>query len=230
MPQFKGPFWKGFKAMLPITTGVIPFGAVMGTVCSESGLGILQTLGMNFWVYAGAAQLASMELMNQNTTALVVITTGLIINARFLLYSAAMSPLVQRASFMTKLFCAYTLTDQGYAVMSAHQSKLTGMHDTIRFYLGCTICMALTWHTSVIGGFIFGNFAPTSWSLDYAVPLSFIALVIPTLKNHRYVLVVIVSSLLSILFYPLPYRIGLILAAIVAIGLAVILSRKRTSQ
>lgn len=212
--------------MLPITTGVIPFGAVVGTVCENAHLSFFQTFTMNTMLYAGAAHLAAIELMTKNAAATVVIFTGLVINLRFLLYSAAMSPVVHKSNFLTKLFCAYSLTDQGYATMTANQDKFRSSHDAVEFYLGTAVCMMITWHLSVIGGFAFGNFAPASLSLDYAVPLSFIALVIPTLKNKIYISVALFSTVVSILLNPLPYRLGLIVTALLSIAFGVFLSRK----
>lgn len=220
-------FKRGFVASLPIMPGVIPFGAVMGAVCSDAKLTFVQTVGMNFLAYAGAAQLASIELMTKNAASLVVIATGLIINIRFLLYSAALSPHLQREPFPTKFFSAYTLTDQSYAIVSANQSSLRNSSEIVRFYLGTAVCMALFWHLSVIAGFIFGNFAPASLALDYAVPLSFVALVIPTLKNKIYVAVAAFSSVVSILLYQMPFRTGLITTALLSIGVAALLTRKR---
>lgn len=220
-------FKKGFKAMLPITTGVVPFGAVMGTVTADANISFSKSFLMNFFVFAGAAQLATVELMTKNATSAVVIVTGLIINLRFLLYSAALSPIVQKAPFFTKLVSTHFITDQSYAVMVANQSKFKNNAEAIQFYLGSCLCMALAWHLSVIGGYVFGNFAPGSWSLDYAVPLSFIALVIPTLKSRKYVWVTLFSSVSSLLLSGLPYRIGLVLTALLATGFAVLLTRKK---
>src|SRR5690349_1595149 len=95
-------FKMGFRALLPISTGVIPFGAVMGTVSSEAGLSFFDTITMNIIVYAGAAQLAAVELMKHNAASAVVIVTGLVINLRFLLYSAAMAPVLRNSNFLTK--------------------------------------------------------------------------------------------------------------------------------
>ncbi len=217
-------FLSGFRAMLPVTTGVIPFGAVMGAVCADAHLSIWQTVGMNVVVFAGASQLAAVDLMQNHAASLVVVVTGLIINVRFLLYSAAMTPVVQRSTVATKLFCAYTLTDQGYAVMSSNESKFKNNSEAVRFYLGSTACMLISWHCSVLAGYVFGNFAPASWSLDFAVPLSFIALVIPTLKNRIYVAVAMFSSLVSLLLFDLPFKLGLVVTAILSIGVAVGLS------
>lgn len=225
-----GAFKQGFKAMVPITTGVIPFGAVMGTVTAEAGISFSHSTLMNLFVFAGAAQLAAVELMTKNAASTVVIATGLIINLRFLLYSAALSPVVQNSSWLTKLFSAYFLTDQSYAIMNAHQSRYQTNAERVTFYLGSCLCMGLAWHLSVMAGYVFGNFAPPSLGLDYAVPLSFIALVLPTFKNRTYVWVALFSAASSILFNGLPSRLGLIVSAVLAITFAAWLTRKRVTR
>lgn len=220
-------FNQGFRAILPITTGVIPFGAVMGTVSAEAQLSLFETGSMNVLVFAGAAQLAALELMTKHTAVAVVVATGLIINLRFLLYSAAMVPVLQNSRFSVKLLSAYFMTDQTYAVMTAHQEKLHTTSDAVRFYLGASVAMCLTWHLSVIGGYIFGNFAPAAWSLDYAVPVSFVALLIPTLKNKKYIAVAVFSCVVSLIMAFLPFKLGLIVASLLSISLAILISRRR---
>lgn len=220
-------FVSGFRAILPITVGIIPFGAVVGTISSEAGFSFFQSFGANVILYAGASQLAATELTIKHAAGPVIILTGLIINLRFLLYSAAMSPVLQRSSWGVKVLCAHFLTDQGYAVMAANMEKFKNNTEAIWFYLGSCAAMMLVWHSAFIGGYAFGNFAPAAWSLDFGVPLSFAALVIPSLKNRRYVFVALFSCAVSILLYPLPYRIGLFLTALLSIGLGTWLSRAK---
>lgn len=213
--------------MIPVITGVIPFGAVVGTVSAEAGFGFSPTVLMNLILYAGASQLAATELMMKQAASIVVILTGLIINLRFLLYSAALSPVIKDASWPIKLFATHSLTDQNYAVMSASQRHFRSSQDALQFYLGASVCMFLAWHASVIAGFVFGNFAPAAWALEYAVPLSFIALVIPTLKDKRYIAVAMFSSVVSVLLHGMPYRLGLLITALLAIGFASWLTRAK---
>ncbi len=213
-------YWSGALGMLPITTGVFPFGLVMGVVCADAGLSLFQSVTMNLLVFAGASQLAAVNLMSGHAAGTVVVLTGLVINLRFLLYSAALSPVVQRSPLLVKLFCAYSLTDQNYAVMSAHQDRLKTNAEAVRFYLGASICMMLAWHSSVVAGYAFGNLAPAAWSLDFAVPLSFVALVVPTLKRRAYLGVALCSSAVSLPLHALPYRTGLIATAAISIALA----------
>lgn len=213
--------------MLPIVPGLIPFGAVMGTICADSKLSYFQTLSMNIFVFAGSSQLAATDLMLKNTPALVVVLTGLIINLRFVLYSAALSPIVQKSGFLVKALSSYLLTDQSYATMSANEDKLTGTAQLIEFYFGAATLAFVAWQLSVLAGLVFGNFAPASWSLEYAIPLSFITLVIPTLKNRKYIIVALFSAVVSVLLKPIPYNLGLIMTALLGIALSVFLSRKK---
>lgn len=220
-------FTMGFRALLPIISGILPFGAVMGAAFSEAKLSFWQAMVMNTSMYAGAAQLATVNLMTLNAATLVVVATGLIINLRFLLYSAAMSPYLRESPVWTKIFCAFTLTDQSYAAMTANQDKFSTNAEAVQFYTGSAVCMLLTWNGSVVAGYIFGNFAPASWSLDFAVPLSFVALLIPTLKNRNYIVVALFSAVVSLLLHALPLKTGLIATALLSILLASWLIRRK---
>lgn len=220
-------FNMGFKSILPIISGIIPFGAVMGSAFSEAKLSFWQAMLMNTTVYAGAAQLATVDLMKVNAAIFVVVATGLIINLRFLLYSAAMSPYLQDSRFLTKFFVAFTLTDQSYAAMSANHDKFETNKEATSFYIGTAVCMLLTWHLSVIAGYVFGNFAPASLSLDYAIPLSFVALLMPTLKTNSHKAVALFSSVISLVFYGLPLKTGLMITALLSIALAWLIIEKK---
>ncbi|OIQ20041.1 MAG: hypothetical protein BM556_06015 [Bacteriovorax sp. MedPE-SWde] len=223
-------FLTGLKAMLPILPGVIPFGLIMGTAASNAGLNIFETMGMNIIVLAGAAQLVTVDLLTKNVDSLVIVFTGLVINIRMVLYSAAFSPLFEQSNILTKTVASYMLTDQSYAVSIANEGLYNKRNDKIVFYFGGAITMVLCWHFSVVLGLVFGNFAPSSISLDFAVPLSFMALTIPTIKNRPALLVSILSAVLSILFYGLPYNLGLVLAAGIGIAFGTILTENLTRR
>ncbi len=220
-------FNAGFRSILPLVSGIIPFGAVMGSAFADAGLVLWQAMLMNNLVYAGAAQLATVGLMKLNAAFLVVVATGLVINLRFLLYSAAMTPYLREAGWGTRLVCAFTLTDQSYAAMTAHQDSFRTNADGVRFYLGSAAGMFATWQSAVIAGYVFGNFAPASLSLDYAIPLSFVALLMPTLRTRGHRGVALFSALVSLLLHGLPMRTGLIATALLSVGLAWMIVRRR---
>jgi predicted branched-subunit amino acid permease len=221
-------FKMGFLSIIPIISGIIPFGAVMGSAFAEANLSFWQAMLMDTVVYAGAAQLATTDLMRMNAAVFVVIATGLIINLRFLLYSAAMSPYLKEETPLIKFLCAFTLTDQSYAAMSANHDKFDTNTEATNFYLGTAACMVITWHASVIAGFIFGNFAPAALSLDFAIPLSFVALLIPTLKTKSHKWVALFSSIVSLLLYNFPLKTGLMVTALLSISLAWMIIQRRS--
>lgn len=198
----------------------------MGSVAAEAQLPLDQSVFMNFWVYAGASQLAAIDLMKIASPIFVVVLTGLIINLRFILYSASMATHLRDRGFFTKLLCSYWLTDQTYALMTANEHKFKNSDEYVQFFLGGSVCMMIAWHGACLLGFLFGNFAPKEWSLDFAVPLSFVVLVAPALKNRKQVAVAVFASVASILFYTLPFRMGLITTVVCAMALGAFLNRK----
>lgn len=225
----QNPFREGFMRLIPVLAGVIPFGIVMGSVTAAAGLTLVDSTLMNIICYAGAAQLAAFELMSKQSPVFVVVLTGLIINLRFLLYSASMAYPLRNESFGTKLVSAHLLTDQPYAVMAASDQSALSQKQKVQFYLGATVCMAIGWHLSVIAGFLFGNFAPKSWALDFAIPLSFIAVLVPTLKTRLHVAVGFFATGAAIIFHEMPFGSGLIVAVITAMGFAAFLTRKKAA-
>ncbi|WP_127716276.1 AzlC family ABC transporter permease [Halobacteriovorax sp. HLS] len=216
--------------MLPISAGVIPFGLVMGSLAYSAKLTLLQTMSMNIFVFAGASQLASVNLLKNETSVIIVIITGLIINLRFVLYSAGLSQYFSRSRILSKIFLSYCITDQSYASLVSNIDKLKSKTEVFQFYIGTSLMMTLVWQVSVLIGFSYGNILPKSFSLEYAVPLSFVALVMPTIKNKRYLFVALFSSFLSILLFKLPMNLGLLLSSLCSILLAYFISRKRVSN
>ena len=223
-------FSLGMKKLLPITPGIIPFGLIMGTVATNSGLNPFEGMGMNFIVFAGASQLAILDLMNTNSPALVVVLTGFVINLRFIMYSASLAPFVEHLGALKKLGVAYTMTDQSYAVSILEFDKIKSSKHKIIFYMGTVATMMVVWHLSVLAGLIFGNFAPSSMSLDFAVPLAFMSITIPLIKNKTLVAVALTSSMVSVLTHGFPYNLGLLVAAFSALLIGMLLTKKEAQE
>lgn len=212
--------------MLTIVPGVLPFGLIMGALARTAELTHLEIAGMNLLVFAGASQLVVINLLMRDVPSTIIILTGIVINLRMILYSISFSDLFKESSILRKTFASYLVTDQSYAIYTANSHELKGKSQRIPFYFGAGLCMAIFWQLFVNIGFIFGNFVPVAINLDFAIPLSFIALMIPTLRNKIYYYVAAISSLCSILFYDLPYNLGLLVSAFVAISCGFFLMRR----
>jgi predicted branched-subunit amino acid permease len=215
-------FFFGVKRMLPIIPGVVPFGLIMGSAATSNDLTLFQTMGMNIFVFAGASQLAAIELFEKNAPAFVIILTGIIINLRFIMYSTSMAPVVAKLDPFKKIGLAYFLTDQSYAVTSNEEASFNNHNEKLSFYFGTSLCMFICWQLSVFAGVFFGNIVPASWSLDFVVPLAFMSLIVPSLRNKTIILVALTSFCFSIIFYDLPYNLGLIVTAFSALGVGVV--------
>ncbi|MCB0000779.1 MAG: hypothetical protein KDE56_33675, partial [Anaerolineales bacterium] len=84
----------------------------------------------------------------------------------------------------------------------------------------------VTWQTGTIIGVLVGAQIPESWSLNFAVPLTFMALVFMSLQDRAMMLAAVSAGLTAVLAKPLPYNLGLILAAIIGISTGVVANRR----
>lgn len=215
----RAAFSAGVKTISPILVGVIPFGAITGVTVVSAGIAPEPAIGMSILVFAGAAQLATADLMARNAPALVILATALVINLRFMMYSASLAPHLNHMENRWKWPLAYLLTDQVYAICIMRFSENPDFRHKRWFYLGCGSIIWLTWQVSNALGVFLGLQVPRSWSLDFAIPLTFMALLIPGIKD----LAALVAGSISVAGLKWPLNVGIIVAAVcgVVAGLAV---------
>jgi 4-azaleucine resistance transporter AzlC len=217
-PTPSSEFWLGVREELPILLGVIPFGMIYGILALSAGLSPLDAQAMSSVVFAGASQFMTANLVIAATPGLVIILTGFVVNLRHALYSASLAPYTQHLPLRWKALLAYLLTDEAYAVSIIHyqrEGKITHKH---WHFFGAGLALWTCWQISTGVGIFLGKQIPAVWGLDFALPLTFIALVVPNLKDRAGVLTAAVASLAALLFFGLPFKLGLIVSAFVAIA------------
>ena len=213
-------FLSGIKAELPILLGVIPFGLIYGVLALDAGIPAAASQAMSSIIFAGSAQIIFTQLYAGGAPALVLIATGVVLNLRHALYSASIAPYLKHLPARWKWILAYLLTDEAYAVAITHYrtSDVAVKHESIGnkhwFTLGAGLALWTTWQLSTAAGIFLGAQIPTSWSLDFAVALTFIALVVPALKHRADVAAAIAAGVVSILAFGLPLKLGLLIAAL----------------
>src|SRR5690554_5857317 len=99
---------RGLKAVAPLLVGVVPFGLITGITASNTGVSIGISIFMNLGIFAGASQLAALQLIATNTNMLVIISTALIINLRMMLYSLSIAPYIHKLNNRWKALLAYS--------------------------------------------------------------------------------------------------------------------------
>lgn len=222
----RSEFISGAKAIAPILLGVVPFAMLAGIAAVDIGLTPLHGFGMSLIVYAGAAQLAGLQLISAGAHPLVIIFTAWVINLRFMLYSASIGEHFKHLSLKWKLPLAYLLSDQAYAASITSLQEEPDRPNKHWLYFGAALIM---WATYVIGtlvGVLLGAQVPQSWSLDFALPLTFLALAVPTLKDKPALFAGVISGLVATFAADLPYNLGLPLAVVIGITIGMLLEGK----
>jgi 4-azaleucine resistance transporter AzlC len=229
-PTRRAELLAGFRSELPILAGVAPFGMIYGVLALAAGLPPAAAQAMSCIVFAGSAQFVAVQLIGAAAPWPVLLLTTLVINLRHMLYSASVAPYLQRLNRPWRGLLAYLLTDEAYATTitrylsgprpPAPSSEKGGVeiHDYRHFfYLGAGLTLWTGWQLSTAVGIFVGAQAPASWSLDFTLPLTFIALVVPALKDRPAILAAVSAGVVAVAAAGLPFKLGLILAALAGI-------------
>jgi len=208
----KHSFYAGVKDMLPILIGVVPFGLVAGAAVIQAGQGLAEAMGMSIIVFAGASQIIATTLFGDHAPLWIALVTALIVNSRMFIYSTSIAPLLADVPAWQRPLLGYMLVDQNYAAVMT-QGRLREDIDVVPYYVGAWAALASTWHVTNLAGALLGPVIPSSWGLDFAVPLVFLAMLAPALKSSTAIGVAVVTGVSAAILVPLlPMQSGLIVA------------------
>ena len=216
---FRRPFWLGVRDALPFLIVIVPFGLLFGVVAAEAGWGLAETMAMTVMVIAGASQFTALQLWSEHAPLLIVIATALAVNLRMAMYSAAMSQHVGALPFWKRALIAYTLTDQTFGVAINRFDREPGRNAAwkVAYYFGVSLPVCAPWYFATWLGAVAGGAIPEGLALDFAVPITFLALVAPSLRSLPHVAAAVVSVTVSLALAWLPYNLWLLVAAVLAI-------------
>jgi 4-azaleucine resistance transporter AzlC len=208
--------------MLPILVGVVPFGMIYGLSAVAAGLPPFTAQAMSSVVFAGSAQFIAAQLIHASAPAATVLAVIFLVNLRHALYSASVAPHLAHLGAGWKGILAYLLTDEAYAVASSRfwrDGRRAEVSPHRHWYvLGAGLALWASWQASTALGVFFGANVPQGLSLDFALPLTFIALVLPSLRSRAGGAAAIAAGVVAVLAAGLPYKLGLMVAA--AAGIA----------
>ena len=221
-----GVFWAGVRAELPLLIGVAPFGMIYGVLALSAGLDPLPAQMMSSIVFAGSAQFITAQLYRDLVPGLVIVLTIAVVNLRHMLYSASIAPYLKDLRMRWKLVLSYLLTDEAYATTILHYEVEGAGERGHWFFLGAGLALWTTWQFSTALGVLVGTTLPESWPLDFALPVTFIALIMPSLKDRPALAAALSAGALALLAHTLPYKLGLMLAGIVGILVGTVLEAR----
>ncbi|MEO8485383.1 MAG: AzlC family ABC transporter permease [Betaproteobacteria bacterium] len=222
-------FREGFVEMLPACVGLAPFGLVCGVGAQAAGADWLATLGMATIIFSGAAQVLAIQLYAAGAPTAIIILTCFVLGLRLLMYSAAMAPYLKPLPAAWQRGLPFLLTDQAFAASirrfnATNDPRGGGLH-----FLGCGVALWAMWVATNMIGYFAGNTIPASWSLDFAVPLCFIALAAPLFRTVPAIAAGACAAIAVVAFEELPMKLALVVAGIVGVvtGTIVDLARER---
>jgi len=215
----------GVIAATPLSIAVIPFGLVIGIIAAGSPLGPVLGAASSVIIFAGAAQLATLQLVDAGAVAAVVVATALIINARFLMYSAALTPSFREFPATWRFALPYLMTDQAFALSITRFPDATDPVYRRRYFLGAGGLLWVVWQTATLTGVIVGGRIPEAWPIDFTVPLVFLVLLVPAVTKKPDVVAALVAGGIAVAAHDAPYGLGLMVAACSGIAAGVITRR-----
>lgn len=227
MNQTAKSFWAGVRAEFPLLIGVFPFGLIYGALALNAGLSPAAAQMMSSIVFAGSSQFVAAQLVHEAAPGLVIVLTIAIVNLRHMLYSASIAPYFKDLSLRWRVFLAYLLTDEAYAATVIHYEEEGPTSTSHWFFLGAGFSLWFIWQISSALGIFLGTAIPASWPLDFALPLTFIAMVMPVLKDRPVIAAALSAGLVALLAYSLPFKLGLILAALTGIFVGILLEGRK---
>lgn len=219
----------GIRDELPIAIGVIPFGLIYGVLALDAALSVPVAQSMSAIVFAGSAQFIGAQLFREAAPALVLIATTFIVNLRHVLYSASLLPYIGHLPARWKWLLAYLLTDEAYATTIIHYTKPGTLRWKHYYFLGSGLTLWVAWQLSTAAGIALGAQIPAGWGLDFTLALTFIGLVVPTLTRRPLLGAALAAGTVATLSSGLPYRLGLLAAALTGIAVGVLLERRASA-
>lgn len=211
-------FWRGTRQGLPFLIVVVPFGVLFGVAATEAGFTLWEVMGFSVFVIAGASQFTAVQLMADHTPAVLVLITSLAVNLRMAMYSASLAPHLGAAPTWQRALVSYFMIDQTFAVSDADFARRPeqSLSEKLAFYAGACLPTCPTWYVGTLAGVLLGKSIPPAFALDFAVPVTFLAMIAPSLRSVPHLVAAAVSMVAALALAFLPAGTGVLAAAALA--------------
>ena len=218
-------FLKGIIDVSPLMIPVVPFGLIFGVLAIDVGFTPLQAMGMSLIVFGGASQIVLLQLFSGGASSLVIISSVGAVNSRHLLYGAVVSEHLSDLKLIWKIIISYFLIDQAFAISNEYFKKNKERNRYFHLVGGGAACWII-WQSTTLLGIILGSAIPEKLGLSFAVPLTFLALLVNDFRKFINLVVIIVSGSVATLGYNfIPFKAYVIVAALAGLLTAMVLTK-----
>ena len=218
-------FLKGIKDVSPLMIPVVPFGVIFGVLAIELGFNGYTTMGMSIIIFGGASQIIFLQLFSAGASSLVILSSVGAVNSRHLLYGAVLSEHLSDLKLSWKIIISYFLVDQAFAVSNSYLKKNNDKNKHFHLFGAGVTCWTI-WQITTFIGIILGSVIPDKLGLTFAIPLTFLALLINDFRKLINVIVILVSGIIATLGYQvIPFKAYVIVASLSGLIVAFILTK-----
>jgi 4-azaleucine resistance transporter AzlC len=220
-------FWAGARAMMPLLVGAIPFGIIFGAVAVTSNLSSGAAAALSALVFAGSSQFIGAGLVAGGAGVAIVVLTTFVVNLRHALYAVTLAPHVKHLPQRWLLPLGFLLTDEAFVVTVARYSRADASPHKHWYYLGSAVALYVVWQACTWVGIVAGQSIPNpqAWGLDFALPITFIGMLVPSIRQRSVLLCVLAAGAGALVFAGLPHNLGLMVAALLGVGVGVLAGR-----
>jgi branched chain amino acid efflux pump len=218
----RSAFLEGVRDIAPMMLGVIPFGIVCGIGALAAGASPIAALAMSMIMFSGAAQIIATQLLAAGAPFAVILLSCLVVSLRLMMYSAAMAPYLRPLDHRWRALLAFVLTDQAFAATLQRFRESGDVRANASYFLGSGALLWVVWQFATLAGILAGQIIPASWQLEFVVPLCFLAVLAPLLRDRVSLLVFAVAAVAVIVLDPMPLRLSMICGGLLGIMAGVI--------
>ena len=218
-------FLKGIKDVSPLMIPVVPFGIIFGVLAIELGFNGYTTMGMSIIIFGGASQIIFLQLFSAGASSLIILSSVGAVNSRHLLYGAVLSEYLSDLKLSWKIVISYFLVDQAFAVSNSYLKNNNDKNKHFHLF-GAGVTCWIIWQITTLIGIILGSVIPDKLGLTFAIPLTFLALLVNDFRKLVNVIVIIVSGTVATLGYQIiPFKAYVIIASSLGLIVAFILTK-----
>lgn len=226
-PDARPAFMEGVRETLIIVPSYLPFALVCGVAAVNAGLSLPSALALPGLVYGGSSQAVLTQFLQSASSLWVAVLSGLVVNLRMAVYSAAMAPRLRHLSLPRRMLGAAFLVDNAFAFMQQrrHEKPDESNDHLLAYYAGLTCVLWPAWIAFCVLGSLVGSVIPTSWQLDFAIPLAFIATLATTVRSMPLLAAAVAGGVASVVLFALPLKLGLIAACLLGLIAGLLVER-----
>ncbi|WP_198019597.1 AzlC family ABC transporter permease [Pseudogulbenkiania sp. MAI-1] len=228
--RFRQGLKEGFGHYFPFSPGLVPWGLATGIAMLGAGFSPIEAMGMSVIVYGATAQLGTLPLIVSGAPSWLIVVTALVLNLRFLIFSATLAPAFKGVGRWQRWLSGYLLSDGVVAACASRLLTEDNPQRRLGYYLGPSLWNWGVWQVSTLIGIFAANAVPQNWPLAFMATIALLALLISMVRQKPMLLAALTGGVVAIALRGLPLRMGIFAAILAGMAAGVLAERWQTQK